>query len=106
MLSAASGDESELYDAGGKLISITSRTGLVQVLTYSDGSTPPTVAPRAGLLIRVSDPFGRQLNFTYDGKSHVNTITDPAGVSMFWNTTGQPAAAPRRQAESVVGRST
>jgi len=78
MISAAAVDEIELYDTTGKLLSITSRTGLVQLLTYSDSSTLPAVAPKPGLLIRVSDPFGRLLNFTYDAKGRVTAITDPA----------------------------
>jgi YD repeat-containing protein len=34
----SSGDEAELYDAAGRLLSISSRSGLVTRLTYSDGS--------------------------------------------------------------------
>ncbi len=79
MLSAATGDETELYDTTGKLISITSRAGLVQLPSYSNSATPPAIAPKPGLLIGVSDQFGRRLNFTYDEKSRVTAITDPAG---------------------------
>ncbi|MGZ8171876.1 MULTISPECIES: DUF6531 domain-containing protein [Methylobacter] len=69
----------ETYTAVGKLTSITDRSGLTQTLTYSDASTPTTVAPVAGLLIRVTDTFGYQLNFTYDSSSRIATLTDPAG---------------------------
>ena len=55
-------DEIETYSGPGKLLSIRNRAGLVQTMTYSDASTPATIAPVAGLLISVSDSFGRQLN--------------------------------------------
>jgi YD repeat-containing protein len=69
----------ENYDAGGKLLSITGRAGLVQTLSYSDASTATTIAPQAGLLVRVSDSFGHQLNFVYDNNSRVSQMADPAG---------------------------
>jgi hypothetical protein len=61
----------ENYDAAGKLLSITSREGLVQTLSYSDVSTPVTIAPQPELLIRATDSFDRQLNFVYDSSSRV-----------------------------------
>jgi YD repeat-containing protein len=69
----------ETYTASGKLTSITERTGLAQTLAYSDASTPTTVAPATGLLIRVTDGFGHPLNFTYDTSSRIAMLTDPAG---------------------------
>jgi YD repeat-containing protein len=72
-------DEIETYNVSGKLVSIADRTGLTQTLTYSDASTPAAVAPTAGLLLRVTDAFGHQLNFTYDASSRIDTMTDPAG---------------------------
>ncbi len=69
----------ENYDAAGKLVSIRDQAGLVQTLTYSDSTTPVATAPRAGFLIRVADPYGRQLNLTYDSLGRINQLTDPAG---------------------------
>jgi YD repeat-containing protein len=69
----------ETYTATGQLTSLADRSGLAQTLTYSDASTPITVAPVAGLLLRVTDPFGHQLNFTYDAHSRLSTLTGPAG---------------------------
>ena len=69
----------ETYNAIGKLTAITDRSGLTQTLTYSDASTSFTIAPTIDLLIRVTDSFGRQLNFTYDANSRISTLTDPAG---------------------------
>jgi YD repeat-containing protein len=85
-------DETEAYDATGKLLSITNRAGLTQTLTYSDGTTgpnggyvldangnPTATALPAGLLIRVADPAGRTLQYGYDASSRVVKMTDPAG---------------------------
>jgi YD repeat-containing protein len=69
----------ETYNVTGQLTSIVDRTGLTQTLTYSDASTPVAIAPTTGLLIRVTDIFGRQLNFTYDSSSRISNLTDPAG---------------------------
>jgi YD repeat-containing protein len=69
----------ETFDAGGKLLSITSREGLIQTLNYSDASTATTIAPQLGLLIRVTDSFGHQLNFFYDSSSRVTQMGDPKG---------------------------
>lgn len=75
----AEDDSVETYDATGKLLTIKSRAGLTQTLSYSDATTPTTIAPRAGLLIKVADPFGRSLNFTYNPAGRLSTLTDPAG---------------------------
>jgi YD repeat-containing protein len=69
----------ETYTATGHLTSIVDSSGLTQTLVYSDISTPVAIAPTAGLLLRVTDSFGRQLNFTYDASSRISTLTDPAG---------------------------
>lgn len=89
-------NEIETYNIGGKLTSITNRAGQTQTLTYSDGTgganggylldatgTPTTTVLPAGLLIRVTDPAGRTLQFGYDfGYDLANRVvkmTDPAG---------------------------
>ena len=83
----------ETYDALGKLLSIEDRAGRTQLLTYSDGlggrypvtapvcnGVPGAPAPTvAGLLICVTDHFGRQLNFARDAFGRVSKMTDPNG---------------------------
>jgi len=69
----------EFYDKQGKLLSIISREGLQQTLSYSDDTTPSAVAPQSGLLVRVTDTFGHQLNFVYDGNNRVVQMIDPIG---------------------------
>ena len=71
--------EVELYNAVGQLLSIATPAGLTQALTYSNGSTPPSIAPQPGLLIGVADTFGRTLQLTYDSAARLATVTDPAG---------------------------
>jgi YD repeat-containing protein len=85
-----SDDEAELYDATGKLLSLTDRRGHTQTLTYSDGSTGPnggfvldaqgnpttTVLP-AGLMLRVTDASGRALSFGYDANARIVLLLDP-----------------------------
>ncbi|WP_283745175.1 RHS repeat protein [Sideroxydans sp. CL21] len=85
-------DEVETYNVLGELVSITNRAGLIQTLTYSDGTAGPnggyvlsaTGAPTTTILpaihlIRVTDPAGRSLQYGYDGTGRVVKMTDPAG---------------------------
>ncbi|MGH8653567.1 MAG: DUF6531 domain-containing protein [Gammaproteobacteria bacterium] len=62
-------DEVEIYDAQGKLISLTNPSGLSQTLGYN----------AAGQLVSVTDPFGRKLTFTYDAAHRLTAIQDSAG---------------------------
>jgi len=62
-------DEAELYDASGKLISVSNRNGLTQTITYNSYDQ----------VIRVEDAFGRALAFSYDQANRLSTVTDPAG---------------------------
>ena len=59
----------EIYDATGKLLSITKPTGLKTALTYNAN----------GQLSTVTDPFGRQLSFNYDGVGRISQISDASG---------------------------
>jgi YD repeat-containing protein len=77
----------ETYNANGVLVSIASRTGIVQTLTYSDGSTSPTIAPAPGLLIGVTDSFWRSLQFTYDSNKRIVTLTNPGGGTTLFSYT-------------------
>lgn len=69
----------EVYDATGRLLTSTELNGQQTTYAYSDATTPIALAPKAGLLIRVTDAFGAALNFTYDAQSRLVTMTDPAG---------------------------
>ena len=72
-------DSVETYDASGNLNLLTSRNGQRQTLTRSTADTPFAIAPVPGLLITVTDHFGRQLNFTWDDSSRLATATTPEG---------------------------
>jgi YD repeat-containing protein len=75
-------DAIELYDLTGKLISITDRNGWRTSMTYSNASTPVSVAPAAGLLIQVTNHFGRSLKFTYNDSKQLIKVTDPIGYAV------------------------
>jgi YD repeat-containing protein len=78
---AAADDSTELYGATGKLLSISDRAGAGVTLTYSDSSTSPSVAPVPGLLITVTDTWGRSLGYVYNSQKRIVQMTDPAGGS-------------------------
>jgi len=83
----AASESLESYDAEGKLVSIADRAGLVQTLEYSTATTPPSIAREPGLLIRVTDAFGRELNFTYDALARLVTMQDPGGQTYTYEQT-------------------
>lgn len=63
-------DEVRTYDEAGKLVSVTNREGITHIMSYDVN----------GKLMTVSDPFGRELSFTYDDDSgRIATMTDPTG---------------------------
>jgi len=76
------GETTEHYDATGRLISLTRRDGRTLTLTYSSAATPATVAPTPGLLIQVTDTFGRSLNFVYDGSGRITQASGPDGKAV------------------------
>ena len=80
-LTVASDDSTELYDAAGRLLSITDRAGAAVTLAYSTSSTPLSVAPAAGFLISVSDSWGRTLSYVYDINKRITTLRDPGNGS-------------------------
>jgi YD repeat-containing protein len=84
-LTAADDDSTETYDQSGKLQSIKARNGWTTTLTYSDATTPVTIAPKPGLLISVKNQFGRELKFTYDAQGRLAELLPPGAIS------GQPA---------------
>jgi RHS repeat-associated protein len=72
----------ETYGADGSLLSIADATGQTATLTYSSTLTDPAIAPKAGLLLTVIAPNGRQLSFTYDATAHVHQVTLPDGGTL------------------------
>ena len=105
----AANDDVETFSPGGRLASIRNRAGLTTTIAYTDGTTGPNGAfvldaqgnPTAavlplGLLLRVTDPFGRTLRFGYDSGFRIVKITDPAGGAMRY------AYGPHRTLTSVT----
>jgi YD repeat-containing protein len=62
-------EENELYNAKGRLLSISNRAGLTHRLTYDASNR----------LSAVTDPFGRTLSLRYDADGRIAQLTDPAG---------------------------
>jgi RHS repeat-associated protein len=73
-------DTLEIYNAAGSLIQRTLRGGRTFTYTYSDGSTPPNIAPGPGFMLTESDAFGHTLSWQYDVIGRVSQMTDPAGA--------------------------
>jgi RHS repeat-associated protein len=69
----------ETYTEDGLLSAVQDQTGQTTTLSYSDASTPRAIAPRAGLLLNVVSPNGRQLSFLYNAAGYVQQATLPDG---------------------------
>jgi RHS repeat-associated protein len=72
-------DSTEIYDAAGALTQTILRNGQVLSYTYSDASTPTNIAPRPGLLLTKTDPFGHTLSWRYDASGRMVQMQDPGG---------------------------
>jgi RHS repeat-associated protein len=79
----------ESYDASGKLITIQSRSGVTHSLAYSTSATPSSIAPYEGLLISVTNSFGRTLSFKYDRSGLVKKMIDPDSHSYEYGYDGK-----------------
>jgi RHS repeat-associated protein len=58
-------DNIELYNSGGRLLSITTRAGVVMTMTYTNDR-----------ITQVADSYGRKLIITYSNKNQVASIKD------------------------------
>ncbi|MCY0913267.1 DUF6531 domain-containing protein [Massilia antarctica] len=75
----------EVYNTRGMLTSIVDNAGLIQKMEYSNKATPTNISPYEDMLISVTDPFGRQLKFTYDASAKLRTMTDPSGAIYYYD---------------------
>lgn len=78
----------ETYDVSGRLIEAADQSGVGVQLVYSTSQTDLVIAPRAGLLLSVTDAQGRQLKFSYDGASRVRQITTPNDEKVIYSYDG------------------
>jgi YD repeat-containing protein len=76
----------EDYDGQERLIRTSFASGGSLAYEYSDASTPTSVAPSPGLLIRVLDHFGRSIQFRYElptvGNPRIIQVLDAAGATV------------------------
>ncbi len=86
-------DAIEAYDASGRLLSVTSRAGVVQTMTY-DGS---------GRLSAVTDNFGHQINFVYNALGQLSQLIDPASqtVQFGYDSSGRLTTVTNADSTSV-----
>lgn len=61
-------DNVEIYNAAGQLLSITSRSGITESLSYDSSNRLSTI----------TDSFGRQLTLGYNAQNQLSSVTDPA----------------------------
>ena len=78
----AAAQAQETYNAQGQLTRIDSANGSSLTFTYSDTTTSFYTAPGAGYLLTVTDPFGRTLQFRYNGDGLVKQVSDPTGQTV------------------------
>ena len=75
----ASDDTVYSFNAQGRLMRASQRNGWATTYTWSDAGTPASVAPVPGLLIAVTNQFGRSLRLAYDSAQRLVAITAPDG---------------------------
>ena len=80
----------DVFDSSGRLTSSTARDGKSYSLNYSDGTAVPpnggviqgTTTPLpAGILLSVTDSFGRVLSFGYDALNRIVGMSAPNGLT-------------------------
>ena len=75
----------ERYNADGGVNSVNFARGDKFSYTYSDASTPTSISPSSGLLIQVSDQYGRDVRFSYEQpvdpnlQPRITRVTEPNG---------------------------
>ncbi len=65
-------DNTEVYNSNGQLVSVTTRAGIVQTLSYDTSNRLSTV----------TDSFGYSLTLTYGSQSRLHNVTDPSSNSV------------------------
>jgi RHS repeat-associated protein len=86
-------DSTWQFDAVGKLQTATQRNGWITTYIYSTAATAPAIAPGPGLLISVTNQFGRAINFAYNASSQLTSITTPDGQITTYAYDGTAPAA-------------
>jgi len=82
-LQLSANHQTESYDAGGMIKEVSDQAGQkILAFAYSDIGTPASIAPKAGLLIAVTDQFGRNLNLSYDSTARLISVIQPDGGSV------------------------
>ena len=72
-------DNIELYNSNGQLLSVTSRSGIVETMGYDASNR----------LTTVTDSFGHQLTLGYDMQGRLGSVTDPGANAVTYGYDGQ-----------------
>jgi len=86
-------DSSWQFDAAGRLLTVIRRNGWINSYTYSTAATPAIVAPSPGLLIAVTNQFGRALSFTYNAAGQLISVKAPDGQLTSYGFDGTSATS-------------
>jgi RHS repeat-associated protein len=91
LLYTTSNDDQERYDLTGRLLSITTRTGILQTLAYNSDGQLQSVTDSFGhtlqfawqqlnygaLITQVTEPDGSVIGYAYDGNNNLISVTYP-----------------------------
>lgn len=69
----------QTYNDNGLPLRKTTAGGKFVDYTYSDTSTPASVAPKPGLLLKTTDYRGQSVKFSYDPFGNVKSFSEPDG---------------------------
>ena len=72
-------DNTESYDAAGKLLSVTARSGVTETVAYNSNN----------LISTITDSFGHVLTLTYDSQNRLSTVSDQNSHSVQYAYDGQ-----------------
>ena len=81
LLSRAEDDSRWQFDSAGKVLSVTARNGWVTTYTYSTTISPTTIVI-GRVLVRVTNHFGRSLNFNYANSGQLTSVSTPDGQAV------------------------
>jgi YD repeat-containing protein len=81
-------DQTDEYSRDGRLLQVLDRNGAVASLTYSNASTPKSVAPSQNFLLQIRNALGKILSFAYDARGRIVSATLPDGATVGYSYDG------------------
>ncbi len=84
----------EHYDDHGRLVKKVFSGGRFVHYVYSTTETDPLIAPRPGLLLKMTDNYNRSLSFSYNALGYLNDMSDPSGEKISYKYSESSANCP------------